>query len=432
MVITPRSLSALGIAIAWLSGCNGLPAQNGSPVNGFSQRQNNDRRQPRADSGSAFARLFSFSVNDGALPMAGLVSLGGAFYGTTQLGGNSGCFGGYSEPGCGVVFKVNPSGKESAIYSFKGAPDGSHSFAPLIAVEGNLYGTTIKGGNYCASSSTDGCGTVFKITPSGKETVLYQFAGGNDGAVPSFYSPLVYADGALYGITKEGGANDAGTLFKVTLGGAESVLYSFKDLSPQASPQGLLFANGAFYGASLGRGRPYTYDDYGSIFKVTLSGKETTLYTFKGSPHDGAFPSGQLVAIGDALYGTTSAGGIATCGPAGCGTLFSITMKGKETVLHRFDPKKEGAIPYSGLIGVRGTLYGTNCCAGPSDGGTAFKATTAGQVTVLHAFTSYSKAGSTPYGALTMGDGRLYGTTGFGGNTKKFKYGYGTIFSLSP
>jgi uncharacterized repeat protein (TIGR03803 family) len=431
MLTTPRSLPAFCIAMVWLSGCNGLPSQAGSPVSGFSQRQNDARPQSNVDSKSAFARLFSFSLNDGALPAAGLVSLGGAFYGTTQLGGNSNCFGGYSEPGCGVVLKVTTSGKETAIYSFKGAPDGSHSFAPLIAVKGNLYGTTIKGGTYCASSSTYGCGTVFKITPTGKETVLHQFAGGNDGSVPSFYTPLVYVDGALYGITKEGGANDAGTLFKVTLSGTESVLYSFQDLSPQAWPQGLVFAKGAFYGASLGRGRPYS-NDYGSIFKVTLSGKESTLYTFKGSPHDGAFPSGQIVAIGDTLYGATSAGGIATCGPAGCGTLFSITMKGKETVLHRFDPKKEGAIPYSGLIGASGTLYGANCCAGPFDGGTVFKATTAGQVTVLHSFTSYSKAGSTPYGSLTMANGKLYGTTGFGGNKKKFNDGYGTIFRLSP
>jgi uncharacterized repeat protein (TIGR03803 family) len=408
-----------------------LSPQSVSPINGSAQAQNDGQRQSRLNSQSDFARLFKFSLNDGALPTAGLVSLGGAFYGTTQLGGNVGCFGGYSEPGCGVVFKVTPSGKESAIYSFKGAPDGSHSFAPLIAVNGNLYGTTIKGGSYCDSSSSDGCGTVFKITPSGKETVLYRFTGGNDGAVPSFYSPLVYVDGALYGITKEGGANHAGTLFKVTLAGAESVLYSFENLSPQAWPQGLVFANGAFYGTSLGRGRPYS-NVYGSVFKVTLSGKETTLYNFKGSPRDGALPSGQLVAIDDTLYGTTSAGGISTCGPAGCGTLFSITMKGKETTLHRFIPKKEGAIPYSGLIGASGALYGANCCAGPGDGGTIFKATTAGQVTILHSFTSYSKAGSTPYGALVMANGKLYGTTGFGGNKKTFNDGYGTVFSLTP
>lgn len=364
--------------------------------------------------------------------MSGLVELGGAFYGTTQLGGNSGCFGGYSDPGCGVVFKVTPSGQTSAIYSFKGAPDGSHSFAPLIAVGGNLYGTTLKGGAYCTSSSSYGCGTVFKITPSGKESVLYQFAGGNDGAMPSFYSPLVYASGALYGVTVQGGGqNGAGTLFKVTLDGSESVIYTFKNLSPQGTPQGLIFAKGAFYGASLGRDAPYS-NDYGSIFKVTLSGKETTLYNFKGSPHDGAFPSGRLVMVNDTLYGTTNAGGISTCGPAGCGTLFSLTMKGKETVLHRFDPKTEGALPYSGLIHVGSTLYGTNCCAGPNHGGTIFKATTSGKVTILHVFTMYSKGGDAPYGALTIANGKLYGTTGFGGDVKQSKFGNGTIFSQSP
>lgn len=428
------ALLAYSTAATLLAGCSGLGSPGGESVSGLPQMLNSDRA--RADFGemSQFTHLFSFSLKNGAHPEAGLVQLGGSFYGTTQLGGDSECFGGYSTPGCGVVFKVGPSGEESAIYSFKGGTDGSHAFAPLISVRGNLYGTTIKGGTYCSSNSSEGCGTVFKVTPSGQETVLHRFLGGTDGAVPSFYTPLVYVQGALYGVTQTGGTNSAGTLFKVSLVGKESVVYAFKGDSPEASPQGLMFANGSFYGVSQGHSGVYG-NDYGSVFKITLLGKEKTLYTFKGyARNDGAYPSGPLVIVGDKLYGTTFGGGVSKCGSWGCGTIFSVTMNGKEKVLHQFDPKKEGVQPYSGLIVAKGVLYGTNCCAGPFDGGTIFKSTTTGQLTLVHAFTSYSKEGSNPYGAPIIANGKVYGTTGFGGNTKpgQYKDGYGTIFSVSP
>lgn len=428
----PRLMMVL-IALVTLAGCHSAGGQALVPGAGAGNAKTQPYPLSKAPGSATFTHLFSFSLNNGAHPEAGLVQLGDSFYGTTQLGGDSNCVGGYSTPGCGVVFKVSPSGEESAMYSFEGGDDGSHPFAPLISVQGNLYGTTIKGGVYCTSSSNDGCGTIFKITPSGQETVLYRFVGGNDGAVPAFYTPLVYVHGALYGVTMTGGAHDAGTLFKVTLAGKESVVYAFKSDSPEASPQGLTFANGSFYGVSQGSGGLYS-NDYGSVFKITLAGKENILYEFKGSTdRDGAFPSGSLAALDGTLYGTTFGGGVSKCGSWGCGTIFSITSDGTEKALHQFDPEKEGVQPYSGLITAKGVLYGTNCCAGPLGGGTIFKATTTGQVTILHAFTSYSKEGSFPYGAPIIANGKLYGTTGNGGNKKPghYKYGYGTIFSVS-
>src|SRR5579863_6945471 len=128
-MVFKRQLIAISIAVLTLAACRGYSGQATVP--------NVSVENAKA---ASFTHLFSFSLKNGAHPVGGLVQLGGAFYGTTQLGGDSNCFGGYSTPGCGVVFKVSPSGEESAIYSFNGGTDGSHSFAPLISVRGNLYG----------------------------------------------------------------------------------------------------------------------------------------------------------------------------------------------------------------------------------------------------------------------------------------------------
>jgi len=359
--------------------------------------------------------------------------LGGALFGTTQLGGNSGCFGGYSTPGCGTVFKVAPSGKETAIYSFKGQPDGGISWAPLISVSGKLYGTTIRGGNsQCdASSNVPGCGTVFEITPSGNERVLHSFQGGRDGMTPSFWSPLVFVKGALYGVTQQGGAYNAGTVFKVTMPGKESIIYSFKASSSESDPRSILFTNGAFYGVSYGQGRVYN-PSYGSVFKVTMSGREQVVYSFQGPP-DGANPTGQLATLRNSLYGVTNTGGAGNCYPDGCGTVFELTLEGKERVLHRFR-STDGALPYSGLVPFQGALYGTALGGKKGDdGGVVFKMTTSGAETILHYFALFGKNGDAPYGSLTAIGKTLYGTTSYGGNgTPSNKDGNGTIFSLTP
>jgi uncharacterized repeat protein (TIGR03803 family) len=162
--------------------------------------------------------LYNFTGGtDGAFPSAGLVlDLAGNLYGTTWVGGDltaSACpgssFTGYP-PGCGVVFKLDPTGKETVLYRFTGGADGSQPAAGLVWDRaGNLYGTTQGGGStsgLCGPGppTESGCGVVFKLDPTGKETVLYTFTGGADGAQPT--ARLVWdRAGNLYGTTRQGG-----------------------------------------------------------------------------------------------------------------------------------------------------------------------------------------------------------------------------------
>jgi uncharacterized repeat protein (TIGR03803 family) len=145
---------------------------------------------------------FGRTLFAGAVPVGGLVSLNGEFYGTTFSGGRDDCALTGSFIGCGTAFKMAPSGKYKSLYSFTGNnayPNG------LIAVNGALYGTT---------ESNYGCGTVFEMTPSGVVTTLYQFKGGTDGCAPT--SALIYANGTFYGTTAIGGEYNNGTLFAVS------------------------------------------------------------------------------------------------------------------------------------------------------------------------------------------------------------------------
>ncbi len=146
----------------------------------------------------------------------------GNFYGTTGLGGPS---------NAGTVFKITPAGTETVLYSFTGGNDGGNPITALFqAADGNFYGTTPYGG-------PNNAGTFFKITLAGVETVLYSFTGGTDGGTP--VAELIQAaDGNFYGTTGLGGPSNAGTLFKVTPAGVETVLYSFTGGTDGGNPQG--------------------------------------------------------------------------------------------------------------------------------------------------------------------------------------------------
>jgi uncharacterized repeat protein (TIGR03803 family) len=240
--------------------------------------------------------------SDGANPYAGLTEMSGTLYGTTAGGGST------SE---GTIYTIAPaSGKESVLYSFGSVhADGNNPVAALIDVKGTLYGTTAYGGANCG---TLGCGTVFNITPSGKEKVLYSFKGGNDGSLPA--EALIDVKGTLYGTTQMGGKANAGTVFKITTSGKESVVYTFQGGSDGAIPQGLVALNGTLYGTTSEGGS----SDVGTIFALTTAGKETLLYTFEGRA-DGATPRAGLANVSGTLYGTTSVGG-----GRKVGTVFSI------------------------------------------------------------------------------------------------------------
>ncbi|HEY3637162.1 MAG TPA: choice-of-anchor tandem repeat GloVer-containing protein [Rhizomicrobium sp.] len=155
----------------------------------------------------SFKTLHAFAGgSDGANPQAGLIEdKAGDFYGTTRNGGGQGCNG----AGCGTVFRLASNGTETVLYNFKGISDGSEPYGGVVAdAGGNLYGTTIGGGN------TDGDGVVFKVTPKGNESVPYTFAGPADGAWPEAGVILGRA-GKLYGTTYGEGSDGWGTVFAV-------------------------------------------------------------------------------------------------------------------------------------------------------------------------------------------------------------------------
>jgi uncharacterized repeat protein (TIGR03803 family) len=200
--------------------------------------------------------LYSFTGRtDGDAPFAGVIrDAQGNLYGTTRFGGDLTCPGG---GGCGTVFKLSSAGKETVLYSFTGGADGSQPIAGVIRdAEGNLYGTTLIGGDLSACS-LNGCGVVFKLSKTGKETVLYRFKGAPDGADP-VAGVIRDAKGNLYGTTYSGGVSNVGTAFELSWMGKETVLFSFENnardgYSPRAGV--IQDTEGNLYGATADGGR---------------------------------------------------------------------------------------------------------------------------------------------------------------------------------
>jgi uncharacterized repeat protein (TIGR03803 family) len=358
--------------------------------------------------------LHSFAADgrDGYNPYAGLaIDTAGNLYGTTYVGGAS---------GAGTVFKVTPTGTETVLQSLGGAEGANPYFAGVVRDKaGNLYGTTTAGG-------ANGSGTVFKLSPTGTETVLHSFTlDGKDGVFP--HAGLVLdKTGNLYGTTSFGGASSYGTVFKVTPSGAETVLYSFKGGTDGCSPftAGVVLGKkGVLYGTTSGCGA----NAVGTVFKLTPTGVETVLHSFAVDGKDGFNPYAGLVldkTTGN-LYGTTYYGGA-----SGFGTVFKLTPTGTETVLHSFaNDGTDGYHPWASLVlDKTGNLYGTTVYGGTGGVGTVFKLTATGTETVLHNFANDGTDGVTPYAGLVLGKkGILYGTTYVGGSL-----GHGTVFKIVP
>ena len=308
------------------------------------------------------------------------------------------------------------------VYNFTGASDGGNPLDGLTSDgAGNLYGTTYAGG---ASSS----GTVFKLSGS-SETVLHNFAGGTDGANPEG-GLLRDAQGFFFGTTTAGGASGAGTVFAISAAGKEVVLYSFAGGADGSNPQaGLAMdSSGNLYGTNSAGGA----NNNGTVFKLTHPTKgskwvETILYSF-GTGSDGAVPLAALKfdKAGN-LYGTTSAGG-----SYGYGTIFQLTPSGSswtETILHNFQDADDGAVPYGGLIADKsGNFYGSATEGGTGGGGTIYKLTPESgdwTFTVLYSNPGWGISGS--YRNLTLdASGNLYGTTHCDGADSA-----GTVYKLS-
>ncbi len=361
-----------------------------------------------------YGSLYSFGARaDGRTPEASLVNVNGTLYGTTYGGGKFGYY--------GTIFSFSMSGIEKVLHSFGAGSDGANPVGDLIDVNGTLYGTTENGGAY-------GSGTVFRISTTGIEKVLYSFGQDfSDGANP--VAGLINVNGKLYGTTYEGGTYSNGTVFRISQTGKEHVMYSFGYAYDGANPLApLVYAQGRLYGTTIFGGTSMPYPG-GTVFRITLTGKEKVLHDF-GNRHDGAYPWAGLTYARNKLYGTTESGGTRNAG-----TVFSITLSGAEKVLHDFSGP-DGKYPYSRLLKVNDTLYGTTftgggykCDRGESCG-TVFSMTTEGAESVLHTFGTYLD-GAGPYSSLIEVKGTLYGTTAKGGAHNHEKGGDGTVFALT-
>jgi len=335
----------------------------------------------------------NFGLSKGFGPRAGLVrDVEGNFYGTTFLGGDTTCY----QYGCGTVYKVSKTGRQTALYEFKGPPDGDEPESLLVEdTEGNLYGTTYTGGAY------QDAGTVFEIDGAGNETILYNFCSQANCTDGQFPDPGVIRDGSgnLYGVASAGGDFGAGVVYELDTSGKETVLYSFTGGSDGDGPYSTLLrdSQGNLYGTTQGGGiltgpcSGQGAEGCGVVFEVSLqpggTWKETTLYRFCSLTNcaDGETPlSGPLVRdVSGNLYGTTTRGGSfqgGICHIDGCGVVFELDTAGKETVLHTFTGGTDGANPWAGLTADgHGNLYGTaqagadTQCFPPDGCGVVFK-----------------------------------------------------------
>lgn len=321
------------------------------------------------------------------------------------------------------------------LYSFGGPPDGLLPQASLIDAGGTLYGTTSQGGT-SSCAYLNGCGTIFSITTGGTEKVLYSFGHRPDGFVP--VASLLDVDGTFYGTTSEGGSSPCyyyapltcGTVFSVTKSGKEKVLHSFGSGSDGAGPNApLIEMKGTLYGTTTGGGgnlcgSTSEPEECGTIFSITPSGTEKVLHAFSSDP-DGAVPVASLGDVKGTLYGTTEYGGTyRRCAGSRCGTIFSITPSGTEKVLHSFGKGKDGEMPVAGLIEVSGTLYGTTRCGGAYGHGTVFSITRSGRERVIFSFGNGTD-GRGPGAGLIDVKGTLYGTTVHGGTYSCGSHDYG-------
>lgn len=381
-----------------------------------------------AASGSAVAQvrapavqekvLHSFTGgNDGAEPVGGLIWDAKGKY----LYGTTA---GGGPDGLGAVYKVNGAGKETVLYAFEGGTDGAEPTAALVwdAAGKNLYGTTLGGG-------PAGDGTVFEVSKTGSETVLYSFcaqAGCADGAGPN--GNLIWdAKGDLLGTT-EGGGNSGcscGTVFMLSPSGGtwkETVVYSFQGGADGAEPTaGMIWDKGGnLYGTTAGGGTT----GLGTVFELANNGQESVLHTFQGG-EDGAEPTANPVwdKKQQFLYGTTAGGGA-----PGLGTVFKLASNGSESVLYAFQNGGDAEEPTADLIWDKNQryLYSTALGGGADGLGAVFKVSKTGTETVLYSFVNGGDSEQPKAGLIWDRRGKLYGTATGGGAE-----GLGTVFDVN-
>jgi uncharacterized repeat protein (TIGR03803 family) len=377
----------------------------------------------------AEAQTFSYFTNFSARDEGASVMQ--ATDGNLYMGGGPGAY------GRGAILRVTPSGGFNVLYSFcsqRGCPDGNYPSTPILGSDGNFYGTTESGGNRFEG------GTVYKMTLDGQLTTLYSFCTTNecpDGAEPG--GIIQASDGNLYGITIGAAMQDSGTLFRVSTTGEFKTLHYFcsavncVDGYEQSPPiQGI---DGNLYGTTLLGGA----HSGGVLYRLSLAGEYTILYNFCSLSDclDGGGPTGIVQDAQGNFFGTTSAGGKQARSGDGYGTVFEFTSKNQYIVLDTFDYIHGD--PVGGLtLASDGNLYGTTRGEGDDgNGGTVFEVTPKGAVTFLNIFgdscaldTGYYPVGSN----FQNTEGTLYGATGYGnsvGDCNPNGVGYGTMYSVS-
>ncbi len=313
----------------------------------------------------------------------------------------------------GTMFKVTPSGVVSVVYNFAYNPGNDPLSGVTLGTDGNYYGTTVYNG--------EGPGTLYNINSAGVATALHYFGNSGDGACP-YAPPIEGTDGNYYGTTTTVcGFGSLSTVYKVTSAGALTTLYTFTDGSNVTGPL-VQATDGNFYGTAVSGG---TSND-GFVFKITAAGAVTVIHTFAGADGAQAY-SGVIQAADGNLYGVTFSGGTSNAG-----VVFKVTSSGTYTVLHNLNGTTDGNGPFSGLIqATDGKLYGTANGGGSSNMGTLFSITTSGTFTALVNFSGAN--GSLPNSPLKQNtNGILYGDTYYGGNVSLCSNnGCGVFYSLN-
>lgn len=347
--------------------------------------------------GQTYTVLHTFTGLDGNSPLAGLFrDSAGNLYGTTFYGGAF---------GSGTVFKIDTSNNETVLHSFAGGTDGANPYGTVIRDSaGNLYGTTMAGGSPVCQ-----CGTVFKLSSGGMETVMYRFRGGTDGAIPM--SRLIRdSAGNLYGTTSSGGYNNYGTVFKLNTRGKESVLYRFRNGEAGSLHPGVIRDSaGDLYGTASGR-----------VFKLDASNHFSLL-----APEVGG-------SLGDLSF--CFSGEI--CGTDFEASVWRITKSGENfIILYDFPTYYDGSMLEGGVVqNAAGDLFGVASCCGQGDSGVIYEVTNAGVGKTLYAFDG-DAGGAYPQGNLVLDkDGNVFGTTSAGGdlNCAGFAYGCGVVYKFTP
>jgi uncharacterized repeat protein (TIGR03803 family) len=302
--------------------------------------------------------LHSFNGSDGSYPTVSLIrDAAGNLYGTTSQGGAS------ADCSCGTVFKLAPDGDLTVLHSFT----GGYAYPSALTLDsaGNLYGFEY---------ATNANGSIFKVTPEGTFSVVYNFCSLSncaDGSTP-VGSLIINRAGNLYGATNRGGEFNQGAVFELTREYAETVLYSFTGGADGGNPVGKLTqdAAGNMYGVTYAGGSTPS-SSYGTLFKITSAGAESVLYSFcqLTNCNDGARPAGALTldASGN-LYGTTILGGTNNAG-----VVFKVTSEATESVLEDLTTSADGG--NGAVLDKSGNVYAEIYSGGKNGQGSVLKLT---------------------------------------------------------